>query len=242
MISANPTLAELTLVHSSDIHIDAGYTARKNDGDGTAGLGQVLKASLDVKADITLLAGDLFEHNRLATSLLDQVKKMLGDAERKIVILPGNHDPLTKDSVYRRGSFDALGNVSVLGLTHEPSVVFEELDIEIWGNAHFNYSDMAPLRNPIKRSCRWHIAMAHGHYDNDPHENPLRRASWLFGNEDINALQADYVALGHWDIAKPVGPSHLNAHYSGSPDHAGSVNVVRLDQKGNVDVLKHILT
>ena len=48
MISAKPSPAALTLVHSSDLHIDAGYTAKNNDGDGTVGLRSVLKGAVSL--------------------------------------------------------------------------------------------------------------------------------------------------------------------------------------------------
>lgn len=231
----------ITLVHSSDLHIDNSYTARRYDGDGTAGLRRVLNASSELGADVTLLAGDLFEHNRLPVPLLEQAVGIMADYGDPIVVLPGNHDPLTDNSVYKRGNFSEVSNVAVLGLTHQTSIVFEDLDLEIWGNAHYDYVDMQPLNEPVARNRRWHIAMAHGHYHNDTDKNASWRASWLFGDDEIDALQVDYLALGHWDVRKRVGPPGSEAHYSGSPEYAGTVNVVRLSPDEGVDVSQHPL-
>ena len=43
---------------------------------------------------------------------------------------------------------------------------------------------------------------------------------------------ADYVALGHWNRAIRVGAGAATAYYSGSPDYASTVNVVRLGAAG----------
>src|SRR5262245_41720271 len=75
---------------------------------------------------------------------------------------------------------------------------------------------MAPLRGPRRRSTRWQVAMAHGHYEPPaPRANPLR-PSWVFGDEEIAATAADYLALGHWDRPMRVGDGVVPAYYSGS--------------------------
>ena len=66
----NRSERDIVLVHSSDIHVDDGYTARANAGDGTVPLQSVLRTSRKVGADILLLAGDTFEHNRLADDIV----------------------------------------------------------------------------------------------------------------------------------------------------------------------------
>ena len=59
-------------VHVTDIHVDDGYTARLYDGDGTAGLRNVLATARGLAADVVLLAGDVFEHNRLPPDILQR--------------------------------------------------------------------------------------------------------------------------------------------------------------------------
>ena len=70
--------------------------------------------------------------------------------------------------------------------------------------------------------------------------NPLR-PSWVFGDEEIAATGADYLALGHWDRAVRVGNGVVPAYYSGSPDLAQTVNVVRLTATGEVVVTRERL-
>ena len=226
----------IAVVHSSDIHVDDGYTARAHGGDGTRGLRCVLDTARGLSADLTLLAGDVFEHNRLPQVLLDRAMRVLEEAGMPIVILPGNHDPLTPGSVYERGAVDGPDNVHVIGLTAEHAVAFPRFDLEVWGRAHRDYGDMAPLARARARTTRWQIVMAHGHYEAAGEVGAAHRPSWLISDAEIAATRADYVALGHWNRAVRVGNGAVPAYYSGSPDLAKTVNMVRLDADGTVAV------
>jgi DNA repair exonuclease SbcCD nuclease subunit len=233
--------AKVVLVHSSDIHVDEEHIAAAHGGDGAAGLRAVLETARALRADIVLLAGDTFETNQLSTALIDHVGRVLADAGMPVVILPGNHDPAMADSVYVRGGFAQIRNLAVLGVTHDEAVHFSQHDLEIWGHAHRDYFDMPPLSGPRPRTTRWQIAVGHGHYEPPAtRANPLR-PSWVFGDEEIAATDADYLALGHWDRPMPVGNGAVPAYYSGSPALAQTVNLVRLSADGKAVVTREPL-
>lgn len=227
---------DVVLVHSSDLHVDDDPAEPAYGDDGTTGLRWVLQTARAVDADIVLLVGDTFDNNRQSPGILHRARDMLAEAGRPVVILPGNHDPLTPDSVYRRSGIAALPDVHVLGLTHEIAVAFPEYELEIWGHAHRDYENMVPLRSPRARGARWHVALAHGHYEADG-VVPLR-PSWLISDAEIAATAADYLALGHWNRPAQVGSGAVPAFYSGSPDLAGTVNVVRLSARDGVVVTR----
>lgn len=229
--------ADVVVIHSSDVHVSDGFTEPAHDGDGTAGLRVVLEAARAVGADLAIFAGDTFEHNRLSADILDRAVRLLADARLPVVILPGNHDPAIADSVFARGVAD-LQNVHVLGVTHDAVVSFPALGLEVWGNAHRDYNDMDPLRRAYPRRSFWQIAVAHGHYEPRPNRATALRPSWLIGDAEINATEADYVALGHWNRHARVGSGAIEAYYSGSPDYAGTVNLVRLTRTGEVVVTR----
>ena len=241
MPAPQPSPVDLLLVHSSDLHVDDEASATKH-GDGTDGLAAVLAAARTASADIVLLAGDPFDNTRVPAPVLERTGRLLADAGLPVVILPGNHDPALPDSVFVRGGLAAIPNVSILGITHDEAVGFPHHDLEIWGHAHRDYENMAPLRGPRPRSTRWQIAMAHGHYE-PPHNlaTPLR-PSWLFSDDAIAATAADYLALGHWDRHQRVGDGVVPAYYSGSPDLARSVNLIRLTAAGEVLVSREPLS
>jgi DNA repair exonuclease SbcCD nuclease subunit len=236
---ARPTnpACEVVLVHSSDLHVDEDRAAARG-ADGTAALRSVLATARGVRADVLLLAGDTFENNQLDAAILDRAGRLFAEAGFPIVILPGNHDPALAQSVFIRGGFGGLPNVSILGVTHDEAVPLPAFDLEIWGHAHRDYFNMTPLRGPRQRSTRWQVAMAHGHYEPpETRANPLR-PSWVFGDEEIAATAADYLALGHWDRPVRVGNGAVPAYYSGSPDLAETVNLIRLTAAGDVVVTR----
>jgi DNA repair exonuclease SbcCD nuclease subunit len=216
--------SEVVLVHSSDVHVD--------DSSGVVGLHAVLATAGVLGANFVLLAGDTFENNQLSAAVLDRARALLAEAGIPVVILPGNHDPLLPDSVFVRRGLALIPNINILGVAHNEAISFPAYDLEIWGHAHRDYLDMAPLRGPRPRSTRWQVAMAHGHYEPpETRANPLR-PSWIFGDEEIAATGADYLALGHWDRPVRVGNGAVPAFYSGSPELAGTVNLVRLTTGG----------
>jgi DNA repair exonuclease SbcCD nuclease subunit len=240
-MSEQETAREIRLVHTSDIHVDDSRIAGQHGGDGAAGLAAVLATARALRADIALLAGDTFEGHQISAAVLDRAAALLAGAAMPIVILPGNHDPILANSVYHRAGLAALPKLAILGLSHDEAVRFLELDLEIWGHAHRDYTDMPPLQGPRPRSTRWQVAIGHGHYEPpETRANPLR-PSWVFGDEEIAATAADYLALGHWDRPMRVGNGGVPAYYSGSPELARTVNLVRLTVAGEVVVTREPL-
>jgi DNA repair exonuclease SbcCD nuclease subunit len=225
---------EIVIVHSSDLHL--GTDDSFSTTDRLQNLPKVLDAAAAINADIVILAGDSFDNHRQPEALLQRASQMLRDYGRRVVILPGNHDPLTPDSVYRRGGLANVRNVSIIGLNVDETVTFDDLDLGIWGKAHVDYADMSPLASPGARSLRWHIVAAHGHYVDEARDPNRLLGSWLIHREELDATDADYVALGHWNQATRVGDENKHAYYSGSPEYTGTVNVIRLQASGTVQV------
>jgi len=227
---------EATIVHSSDLHIGIDDSFAPERGFASLNvLERVLAAAAEVGANVVVLAGDTFDNHRQPAELLQRASAILHTYNRPVVILPGNHDPLTPDSVYRRAGLGSIANVSILGLNVDGSVTFPALDLEIWGRPHLDYGDMAPLADPKPRSTVWQLATAHGHYVDERDPNRLM-GSWLIHDDEIAATGADYLALGHWNRSMRVGNGRVIAHYSGSPEYTGTVNVVRLLADGTVRV------
>lgn len=232
---------DLIVVHSSDLHVDHDYTARIHGGDGAAGLACVLNAARAIAADVVILAGDTFDSHRVPQSLIERAAAVMSDAQLPIVLLPGNHDPAVSEGIYFGNVLGAVKNLHIIGVTHEEAIVFDSLSLEVWGRPHRDYDDMIPFemaRGGRQRRTRWQIATAHGHYEPAPDRSIGPRPSWLIGDAELAATGADYVALGHWNRAIRVGNGSVPAYYSGSPEYAGTMNVVTMSEEKGVTVIR----
>jgi DNA repair exonuclease SbcCD nuclease subunit len=228
---------DVLLLHTSDLHVAPSGALAPMDHDLRL-LRAIVATANRCAVDVVLLSGDTFDHNRIPLPFLQSAAEELAAAAMPIVILPGNHDPLMVGSVYERGGLHALPNVRVLGANGNrvDSVLMPELELEIWGRAHVDYVDMAPLGEVVKRTTRWQVVAAHGHVEVGPPDPPPYRPSWRISPEQIEATQADYVALGHWNRRACVTAGNVVAYYSGSPDYCSTVNIVRFGADGRVRI------
>jgi len=230
---------EIVLVHTSDLHVDdpilpGPYT-------GLVGLRSVLLTASALLADAVLLAGDTFDNLRVSTKILHQARDLLATANRPVVLLPGNHDPLQPDGLFHRAGLLELPHVHVIGTGDSGALRIDTLDLEIHGLAHRGFSDFPPLRAARPRGARWQVIMAHGHYVPPGEEAAQAHRAWRFDDTALCAAGGDYIALGHWDRPLRVGPEGIAAYYSGAPDLAGTVNVIRLHPRNGVAVARETL-
>lgn len=238
MTTVRTATDDVVLVHTSDLHVEDGAAGRYH---GLLGLSAVLQKAQSLSADIVLLAGDTFDNHRVSQGILHRTRDMLASARVPVVLLPGNHDSILPECLFRRADLGSLEHIHVLGVTHSEAILFAAHDLEIRGRALQGFADMPPLHAPSPRAARWQIVMAHGHYV-PPHEwQAQSHRAWRISDEALAATGADYVALGHWDRATPVGDGTVPAYYSGSPDLAGTVNVVRLSRASGVSVSREPL-
>lgn len=212
----------MRLVHTSDVHL---FAARAFEDDVAMVRSLAATAHL-LGADLLAIAGDLFDHNRVPRAAANQLMAELVAPGVPVVVLPGNHDPLTPGSIYRH--LDALPNLFVLGL-HGSSLAAGDR-WAVTGRAHLDYGSFPPLDlGDPAASADERIVLAHGHYDLRGEAGAIHRPGWLITTEDLDRTAAGYVGLGHWDRAFVVRPSGPPTYYSGSPWHAGTVNVVDLE-------------
>ncbi len=229
----------VVLVHSSDLHIDDDIQPGRYNG--LDGLRYVLRAAEAEAADLLLLAGDTFDNGRVPEPIARRAAALLAEARMPVVLLPGNHDPAMPDGIFHRSGILDLERAMVIGHTHPERLLFEHLDLEILGRPHRSYNNMAPLPIVPERTTRWQVIIAHGHFvpPHEWHEDTHR--SWRMSAEDIAQTAVDYIALGHWDRPEAVGDGRVRAYYSGAPDLAQTVNVIRLDPQTGVSVARRPL-
>lgn len=178
-------------------------------------------------AEVVVIAGDLFDSNRIRRELVDRTCEVLESARVPIYVLPGNHDPLTAESVYD-GTDRWPSNVRVFRTPAGEAFLDPDLPVELWGRPHTSYGsfrpfDGAPAWSGRKNHSRWRIAVGHGHFEPN---NRCSRHSYVITGMDLERTNAHYVALGHWDTHERVHSGEPPAWYSGSPCRTGAFALV----------------
>jgi DNA repair exonuclease SbcCD nuclease subunit len=234
------------LVHTSDVHI--GLDVDRGDVDGNrphalSFLERLFDQARKIEADLVVIVGDFFDHNRLAEPLVADVAGVLAGTSLPVVILPGNHDPYTDQSIYARFASQFPSNVHVLTSNDGQLLTLPQIGIQLWGQAHTAYEDFSPAgATPTwmtdGETPYWRVALAHGStVDAD--------GRVVFGyrieSHELEALEAHYIALGHLERPGRVNPMSTHAYYSGSPKVAGGYTLADLTPDG-VSVQRMTLT
>jgi DNA repair exonuclease SbcCD nuclease subunit len=206
----------LRLLHVSDLHLEEPQDA--------AHLRALAPLAAARRADVLLIVGDFFDHARVSAATLQAAADALGQVPARVVILPGNHDPLVPRSPYARADLGA--HVHVLTAPGGETYEIPELDLAIWGRPHCDWDDFRPLeRVPPRGPATWQVALAHGHLNRGPAD---RGRAYPIAREEIAASDRDYVALGHWDVPFDASSGGVTAAYSGSPSRLGTCALVTL--------------
>ncbi|MFC1942795.1 exonuclease SbcCD subunit D [Chloroflexota bacterium] len=235
---ANHDKNRIRLVHTSDLHLGHDYSMHTSELDTHACqvLGTLVDGLIGLKADLLIIAGDLFDNNRLHSSVVELTVKELAKVSIPIIILPGNHDSLLPDSVYHRVDLSRLApNIQLFTNPDGERFSFPELNLSIWGRAIDSYDGhFRPMAGiPPRSSERWQIAVAHGHYVGDA-------VGQIYGlqisREEIVRSCCDYVALGHWGLYNCICDDPVKAYYSGSAHINSNVAIIDLFNDGSIQV------
>jgi len=235
--------ARVRILHTSDVHLDntAASGPHETESDSWRALTAIVDLSIQVSASIVIVAGDLFESNRIDAATAEMAARCLRRLAVPVVIVPGNHDCLRDDSIYGRVHLpDVADNIRVFSAASGETFSFPELDLAVWGKPIPDYGgDLRPLSGPPPRGReRWHIGVAHGYYVG---RQTNRAWSFQISEDEIVASCFDYVALGHWAAFRCVHDGAVKAYYSGSPS-AGTRTVAIVDlQETGVDVARYLL-
>lgn len=177
---------------------------------------RVIDTVLDVRCDLFLIAGDLFDHNRVEGDLIDFVYDQLSRVSCPTVIITGNHDCWEERSVLQRMDFRQAGHhVTLLDEVEGKQVAFEELHATVWGRCMLDHDRTnKPMAGaPPRKGNLWHIGMAHGLYMDDPESD----RSSLITPQEIADSGFDYLALGHVHVHRQMHHGNTLACYPGVP-------------------------
>ncbi|HEY2331760.1 MAG TPA: DNA repair exonuclease [Acidimicrobiales bacterium] len=196
------------LLHTSDVHL-----AVPGGREERAFLAALERAEA-LEVDAVLIAGDLFDHARVADEVLELAADALGQYGRPVVLMPGNHDVLDARSVH--GRFDVevrCPNVQFLDDPDGSVVQIPGTDVIVWGRGMVEHEPgFRPLAGiPERRADAWCIAAAHGLLVED--ERSGRSSTILPADLD---LDWDYIALGHVHEHRIVHGTRTVACYPGA--------------------------
>ena len=206
----------LKLLHTSDIHLDNQSGEDVSDA-GALGFISVIDAAIAHDVDMFLLAGDLFDHNRVKQPCLDFASEQLARLDCPTVMITGNHDCMADYSVYHRyDPREAGDHITFLQEASGAASRFDELGLTIWGRG---IVDHHPGHKPLEWVPRhehdgWYLGMTHGHYTGQGSE----RFSSLITPDEIAASGFDYLALGHVHVYSVIQHGDTTAAYPGSPN------------------------
>jgi DNA repair exonuclease SbcCD nuclease subunit len=230
-------LQHLRLIHTSDTHLGdhLGHPS------SNIALQKVVCETILLRADFLLLAGDVFDNERISDETVNFFLNEISKLETPVILLPGNHDLMHDTSIYKRGVFrDPPSNLFIFKEENGEIIEFDDQGIKFWGKAMSEHSPsfqpLSPLPHPERNT--WFIGMAHGHFE--AIETNSGRSS-LISPAEINKSPFNYIALGHWDLYTDVSQEQNLAVYSGCPMTVGDksgpgfVSLVDLDpEKGTL--------
>ena len=216
------------MLHTADVHLGSDTYGRPDEHAAQQARERrlftgIVDRALADRVDLLLIAGDLFDHNRVPDETVEFVRAELGRLRQPVVILPGNHDCLHTNAIYDRHEFPAR-HVHVIRRLEGETLAFPALDAVVWGRAMEEHEPaFQPLaRLPSRDEARWCLAMGHGFFFAE-RQRP-DRSSPIFADE-VRDTGWDYVALGHHHLQADVSQGRVTAYYAGAPGTALRVDL-----------------
>lgn len=213
-------MGSVSFLHTADLHLSRPFgflppkIAEERRRDQRKTLSKICSLAIERGVDLLLVAGDLFDTKDPdptdIESFTTEVEKM-SQAGIRTFVIPGNHDEAGRNSVWT--SLQAEG----LYVFTEPkwhAEIIEDLGTAITGIAfdrgghHRRAFDGFP-----ETPDAVNIVLTHASYE--LFEGQVERYH-PFSAQEIEAVSADYVALGHYHSRSTIGGKA--ACYPGSPE------------------------
>lgn len=188
----------MKFVHCADVHIGMEFAlnrlrSRQRKAEILQSFLRVIDYCRDEEVDILLIAGDLFDSEKVEAAVVEQIKEAFaGIPGTDIYIAPGNHDPYTLTSPYRQEGWSA--NVTIFSGTPQ---VLERRDkgYRIWGCGFENcyVTDRLLMGVWLPKDELINIGILHGQLVGKSGRSEYNAIT----DEDIEKSGIDYLALGH---------------------------------------------
>jgi len=244
----------LRIIHTADVHLgarhdDLGEQASAQRERQFAAFAATVDLAIAEKADLVLIAGDLFDSNTQPKRSVERVAEQLrrlATARIRTVMVPGTHDCYDRASIYRAYDLKAIAGSTpdddwVTVLTPDrPSVHLPAIDAVIHGPVfptkkapHSPMRDLGAVVTKARATAAWQIGVLHGSI---LIPGKTDRDDVVITTEEIAASGLDYLALGHWHSSQQGKAGSVSYAYAGAPepvaldqDRAGKVLLVELE-------------
>jgi len=211
----------IKLIHTSDVHLESDTFGKSEEGQKyrrriQVAFQKIVDKVIEEDADLFLIAGDLFDSNRVHESGVEFVHSELSRVPCPVVLIPGNHDCFDTRSIYKKFDFSVAGpHVYTLTAEEGEVIEFPHIDATVWGKGmvehDYKYRPVAGVA-PRYRDY-WHIGMAHGYFVDDA---DMQRSSLILPQE-VEQSGLDYLALGHVHVYTDLSQGATKACYPGTP-------------------------
>lgn len=217
-------------IHTSDIHLDtsfsgAGFPSQLGNRKREAIRGtfrRILEDAARDGADLMLIAGDLFESERVTPDTVSFLGQQFERAQPlRIFIAPGNHDPYVSGSPYMEAQWP--GNVHIFNREEFHAVEIHDFGVRIVGfgfeGPRLEYRLFEKL--PVLPDDCCNILLAHG--SNIGRAPSGKAKHGPFTIDEIAGKNVHYGALGHYHEQHRLdnGIDKTEVWYAGIPEGRG---------------------
>ena len=218
----------MKILHTSDVHLDRCFTgAGTSPGLGAsrrqslrAAFGRVIARAKEWPADVLLIAGDLFELDRVSVETVTFLREQFASIpDTQVFIAAGNSDPCVPESPYLTETWPS--NVHIFSKPAWETVALPDDAGFVHGFGFdlpfVSANPFGQLTIPEKRRDAIHIAVGYGSERGSASGSVDDVAP--FDAKDATPAGLDYLALGHrHEHCVITGDFETTVCYSGAPE------------------------
>ncbi|MDF2987114.1 MAG: repair exonuclease [Eubacterium sp.] len=217
-------MKQVSFLHTADLHLDVPLSSLGDENKAKIRrdelekcLNKLVDKVQEEKTDLLILSGDLFEHNYAKGSTILKVKNMFSELyNTEIIIVPGNHDPISDNSYYKAASWSS--NVHILEDSRD-TLYLEKYNTRIYcmGVKNRVQNDYSEILKSYRSEDCFNILAFHGTVDipfEEGNYNPVT-------SKELFQLDMDYVALGHMHCYQEFRNDKTLIVNPGSPEPLG---------------------
>ncbi len=238
-------------LHTADWHLGIKYTrlgpnAEKARKIRIETVKKLMDSAKENKVDFIIIAGDLFDNNDVDRGLIDVVASVIRRVEPiSIYVLPGNHDPLTRDSLYLDPSWDSIDNAIIL--KNRETIEIPELNVTLYPCPVAQKQTREDLTEWIRVTDESiSIGIAHG---NLQIEGFVEDPNFPINPQRVEKSGLDYLALGEWHSLFKCEEKNrvVRTVYSGTPEttkfgesNSRKAAIVEIEDHGAKPIIQEI--